>query len=356
MKNRLSKIRNTVLCIFIYFALLFSGLSFAADYEITKIINIGPAGGPMLGPIKWSPDGTKLSFFRDYNKTLYISDTLGNTQKITSLEISAARYEWLSNDEIIITLRDWNADYDRLVKVDIHNAYVTILKEFTGDINASLDDLKNSFDGPRKTVNGNVYYRTNTERPSLRHLRGAERISPIVIPEGVNLRNDVNKLPLTDYISKWGEDGLYLVNTNLTDSQKIAPKPYKHMPQYSPVLSHDQAYYVQGGTMYRFADSTYIVLDTIAQAQPPESYIAGFMDLSFNPQKTEILFSLVFESDEEELFQIGTYNFVTNDFTLIEPQGESLDYISPVYNDNGNKIAFLSGSNGYIIYRRMQNE
>ena len=63
----------------------------AGDYTIEKVVEIGPADWvPFLGPIRWSPDGTIISYFSQ--EYLMISDTLGNKRQVIRVDMRSEEH------------------------------------------------------------------------------------------------------------------------------------------------------------------------------------------------------------------------------------------------------------------------
>jgi len=260
-----------------------------------------------------------------------------------------------------MTLRDWKADYDRLVRVDINDSRVTMLKEFTGDIDASLEDLKNSFDGPRRTVNGRVYYRTNVERSSLANLRDTKRISPIVIPEDQFDNKKLDRFNDEDFILSRGEDGgIYRINIDLSDSLIIASK--KVHPNHLPIkISEDRTRYMIRDKICNLDNDRCIEILPFAEDIFSDSCGLGCISYSFNPKTPEVSFTLICEIIEKqhtyiETYYLCTFNYITNAITIIDYLIGMENCMYPAYASDGLKIAFLSEGNAYIIYRRWLNE
>lgn len=344
--NHKSIIALTMLLLFI------SCYCFAKDYNINKVIEVGQSDlAPISSPLKWSPDGTKLAYF--FNQSLYLSDTLGNSREITHFDLFAHRFEWLSDFEIVIHLQNYSSEplFHKLIKVDINRIELSILRQFTRRRGVRLDNDLNSFMGPFLTVEGRLYYRTNVIRATILDSVKKREPRPIVFPESdyptklQNLASDKN------HILSWGKDGLYMIKCDLSDSVRIAHKPYGYMP-FPPTLSPDRSYYAQGGTILRVIDSTYIVMDTIVKQFPPNTGATDFMYVSFNPIESEVLFNLVFhDADNYEVHRVGTFDYVTNEFTIIDTLIGMEGCRSPAYAAGGKKIAFLHDGKVHILYR-----
>ncbi|MCX6829683.1 MAG: hypothetical protein NT002_10445 [candidate division Zixibacteria bacterium] len=327
----------------------------AGDYTIEKVIEIGPADWvPFLWPIKWSPDGTKISYFsRGY---LMISDTLGNTRQVKNVDMLPFRYEWVSDKEIAITFKGrekGGAIPYRLSLLDIENGQETILEQF--DRNGVGDDsiMVTNFEGPFKTLEGTVCYNIAKRRyeGSGDYRKATDQKSTLVPIISRTKTTSSQKSMSNDHFVRWGTTGLYYVNADASDSVRIARKPYQDMT--GPLgINRDRTYILMGGTMQRLADSTYIVLDTILKQHPPKTVQCGFEFGSFNPSDHEILFQIACDDDKSyEVNQIGTYNYLNNRFVILDSLIGITNGTAPVYAPNGRSIAFLANNKVYIIIR-----
>lgn len=134
----------------------------AADLKSDRVVLVKSAGAnPITGPLKWSPDGTKLAVFDQ--RTLLVSNTLGNSLRIAEFYMQVHRYEWLSNSEIILNLilRSYDSvghysRANRLLRVDITDGGIEVLEEYV-----TKPSTPEPFDGPWLTHEGALYYRTN---------------------------------------------------------------------------------------------------------------------------------------------------------------------------------------------------
>ena len=77
-----------------------------------------------------------------------------------------------------------------------------------------------------------------------------------------------------------------------------------------------------------------------------------FLYYSFNPNYPEVLFNFIREGDDEnEIFGIGTYNYATNNFEVLDSLAGQPGGKAPACAPDGLKIAFLHQSRLYIVYR-----
>ncbi|MCX6830103.1 MAG: hypothetical protein NT002_12625 [candidate division Zixibacteria bacterium] len=316
----------------------------AGDYTIEKVIEIGPADWvPFLWPIKWSPDGTKISYF--YNGYLTISDTLGHSRQAWKANTYPHKYEWLSNDEIFMHQRflAGNRTIVRLSIIDINTGQERILVDNTpADSNMSaVQEVEVS--GPERTVEGNVYYIN-------------EKVAgkSAIIPQSKFAPADKASSASDNHILRWGDKGLYLVRADMQDSTRLSRKPYDYIP-LPPIISPDHKYIMVGGTIERIADSQYIVMDTCITNKPQKTVGCGFIFCSFNPKGNEILFQRGCDDGESYIVRsIGTFILETGRIQILDSIIHLTDCATPVYAPDGRKIAFQSNKKIYIIYRGLQ--
>jgi hypothetical protein len=343
--------RTIIVAVLIVFT-IFAGAVAAGGYKITKVIEVGPGWGPVVGPLKWSPDGDKLAYF---NKgALYVSDTLGNATEIASFGMAGYRYEWLNNEEVVVGLhsyRQGRISYDSIFIVGTSDRSLTTAAAYSGKPFSNPDAFIGLNDGPWLTVEGNVYYSTNIDPK-----KGALARGELVFPRGRYGQKGDTVIPTEDHIFSWGEDGLYLVRCDLKDSLKIAPRPYREI-HWLPALSPDKSRYILGGTIFRFADSTYVVLDTMLGEKPKGTLGCGFLDNAFNPRFPEVIFNVSCDDGVSyDVSRVGFYNIQSNELSFVDPLIGINQCELPAYNPDGRRLALCSQGKVYIIYRESIGE
>jgi hypothetical protein len=318
----------------------------ALDYEITKVVEIGPADWvPMQGPLKWSPDGQWLAYFHD--GWLMLSDTLGKSRKIWESEFGPHLMEWLSNEEIIV--REWDPGYGqtrhKISIIDLKTGGEEILLEETQPWKGAKKGQFNEYEGPRRTVEGNVYY-TIKKGDDIR----------AVLPRP---KSDMPEKSLSiedNHIVHWDKAAIYKVRCDFKDSIRLGPWPYYYIP-IAGELSPDAQYAIIGGTIEKLYDSTYIVLDTIIRNTSPNYIGCSFSFSSFNPHKSEVLFERGCDLNEYDWHSsIGTYDYMANKHFIIDSLIGIYNCLTPAYAPDGAKIAFLANCKAYIIYREFGRE
>jgi len=319
----------------------------AGEYEIVKTVKVGPCSSePMLGPFKWSPDGSRLAFFG--SKSLLLSDTLANSTTITEFSSYPHRFEWVNDNELCLHLQSSFAEdsvLNKLVLFDIENKTTTLLDEFWQyKFFPSRSEPLHEFDGPRVTLEGNLYYtHTTINRASSADGKTNER-RLIKADKDASLENN--------HVLCWGDDGLYRVNLLWADSVRIAPKPYRYIP-FTPVLNHDGTLALLGETLIELKDSTAYNYYWKVRPEPDSGVYCGLAYVSFNPRSEEILFQLACDNGDKTIADsIGVYNYLTTEMTIFSPPDGNDRCWTPVYAPDGNKIAFWSDGNLYIMYRR----
>jgi hypothetical protein len=332
--------------------------SSAQDFKIEKVVEIGPADWvPLLWPIKWSPDGTKISYF---NKGyLMISDTLGNSHQVMKVDMMPFRYEWVSNEEIAITFKGQEkagAIPYKLSLFNIDNASETVLEQFLRNGSSNDSIIVSDFNGPFRTVEGAVIYQISKSPVSgsgeYRSFTPSA-LRSIMIQSRLK-SNSVSSSSSANHIARWGTSGLYLVNADGSDSTRIAAKPYDNMNE-SPSINPDRSYIIMGGTMLRLVDSTYIILDTMIKEQPVNTTQCGFTFSTLNPSYNEVLFQLTCDDEiSYEINRIGTFNYSTNKLFILDSIPSLTNSVAPVYSPDGANIAVLANYKACLIIRRVR--
>ncbi|MEW6050378.1 MAG: hypothetical protein AB1644_04870 [Candidatus Zixiibacteriota bacterium] len=321
------------------------------SYEITKVIEVGPANGlPVVRPLNWSPDGSQLAYF--HNGSLRVSDTLGTSRVIVTLDIAPFRAEWLSGRELLIHTKKQlpgDTELNRIVCVEIDSSRTRTVREYKRTPGARPEDQPESFSGPFRSLEGVVFYRTNViQATTRRHSRDRERV--VLETDVTKKGTDASALAENHFVD-WGQDGLYKISCDLRDSVRLAraAAPNRVFP---PTVDKPLTYYLDGGVLCRFADSTFIVLDTIPKEFPPLTGAVACMHGSFNPSAPEILFTLIFhDADEYEIFNVATFNYATNVLTVVDDLIDMHGCNSPTYAPDGMKIAFLCSGKVIIVFR-----
>lgn len=305
-----------------------------------KLIEIGPADWePMDKPLKWSPTGAMLSYFND--DFLMISDTLGNNHRVDSIDLKPYRYEWLSDDQIIVNLRALRGNIDtmKIVIIDANSGDESILAGDADDIYDVGTAEDSNFLGPFLTVQGNAYY-----------LSEMGDFNEVVMPPSEFKTGSKATTPADNQILRHGEGGLYLVKADGSDSTRIDIAGSRNASNF--LLSSDRAYLFIDGIIIRLADSTRILLDTIVRDAPPQSEGCGIIYPTFSPASSEILFQIGCDNDHSWLDNsIAIFNYASGKLTMLDSLTGINNCTAPSISPDGRKIVFLADGNAYILYR-----
>jgi hypothetical protein len=332
--------------------------SSAQDFKIEKVVEIGPADWvPFLGPIKWSPDGTKISYFsKGY---LMISDTLGNSHQVMKVDMMPFRYEWVSNEEIAITFKgqgNGGAIPYKLSLFNINNASETVLEQFMR--NGSGDDsvIVSDFNGPYRTVEGAVYY--HIAKSAVVGDGDYRSFSPSnlkAVPIQSELKTATKSSSLAgNHLVRWGNNGLFKINCETNDSVVILANFHPPVP-LDPALKSDLTLMMYRNTIYSLTDSSSINLQEFIEPYPIGTKGCGMVFQSFNPIFNEVLFQIGCDDGVSyEVNRIGTFNYVTNRFSVLDSNPALVNCIAPVFSPNGVNIAVLANYKACIVIRGAQ--
>lgn len=335
---------------FLTLALIIASTSLAGGYKITDVIEVGPAAWvPYLGPLKWSPDGTKLAYFA--NEYLMVSDTLGSSRAVMALDMYPYRCAWISNTEMAIRLashRGRGATHYKMIVVDVNTGLSTVLLECDRTDTSLREAGTVYFEGPFVTLEGNAYYNVRTNSGDDKAPGNFQSVFFEPDEEGSKSEN---------HIVRWQSDGLYKTTLDGTESTLIVENTASYKSPFTAV-SPDMQWVLSGGVLFSAAGADHIVLDTIDYEQPPLTYGCGFVYSSFNPQNTEILFQLTCEGTrpsgaEFEVDRVGIFDYTTYRFTLLDTLVGLHQCTTPVYGPDGRRIALLSDDKAYIVVREV---
>ena len=337
--------------------LMFSDTTMSADYEITKVIEVGPCTGePSLTPLRWSPDGKYVAYF--LNGTLMLSDSLGNSSAITKLDYSPRMFEWLSNNELIINifkrLSESVVDY-KLIQVDVITKEVLTLRTYERKRGPRMTDQEESFDGPWLTAEGHLYVRTNVIRSTNKPAGKGYLNERVAFFESKYSDAEVENLERNDNIVFWEHDGIYLSKADFGQVKMLGSRE-KHPIKMPIIINSDLTYYMVHWLICRISDSSCTNILIHIKKHPVEKFLAGPIYYSFNPKMPEVLIGFVYALDEfNEIWRMGTFNYNDLSFTMLDDEINMFGCRAPAYSPDGLKIAFISPNNSLcILYRKMK--
>ena len=326
-----------------------------AGYKVTRVVEVGPAVGLACGgAVKWSPDGTRVAYFA--NNYLMVSDTLGNSRQVAPISsgLYPMRAEWVSDNEFAVNLGDrLNTDSAlyRLVVYNVLEGSERLVQE-CWRTPWSLLPGHTGYDGPYLTAEGNAYY-----------------IDIVIsgLEEGTfedRLRSSVfttTKLPLSsskaaylqsNHLQVWGEDGLYLVDWSGGDSIRLCEDRATNALRMGTAVSADRSWIFRRGRLINRITPDTIDVASFAGEPPPNTEGCGFLSITFNPNGEELLFEHFCEGGETYVVnRIATFDYSTNEFTLLDTLTGIQGGTFPVYAPDGRMIAFFAQNKAYIIWR-----
>jgi hypothetical protein len=313
----------------------------SSAYEITKVIAVDSADSrPAKEAARWSPDGTQLAYFKQGR--LMLSDTLGNVRQVTTERFGVHLYEWLSDSEIVLTDRQFPGDRSsifKVVHVNLESGQATVLDKCV--LGFGPQKTSWSLNGPYRSIRGNVYY-TREEN----EIQTPKFVAPAVATSQREVQSQSQ-----DHIFRWSGDDLYEIAADSKDSTRLYQKPA--IRGFSGgLLSPKRDYIVSCGTLFRLEDSKVVVLDTMIGEKPAGTEECGVIFEVFNPVFPEFIFEISCDGGEDHIVdRIGTYNYNTGVFTILNPLVQLTEGASPTCSPDGKKLAFLSQGRVYIVYR-----
>lgn len=332
------KTKRSISIVVVTFALIaFS--SYASEIGSRDIIKVGPIFATSShDPAKWSPDGTMLGYFN--NNVFLTADTLGYSREIAKIDLAPFKFEWISNSSVLAHLRQqtgYNTISHKLVKIDLADGLISSVVQFANIMHQkdNLDQMV--LNGPYKTFEGSTYYEYGS----------AAKNNIVVVRD--NAGGDKSTI---EHVIRTGEDAIYLVNTDQSDSIKISNKPYKPYLPVPIVVSPDTQYAVTGGCLIRLKDDVLILLDTLIGDVPEGTDGCGFGNVAFNPNRPEVLFRRTCDNGHDYLVRtIGVYDYSTGEYEFIAAGTDLNNCNCPMYSPNGQRISFISDGHLYFIKR-----
>ena len=330
--------------------MLLAGISSAKEFEITDVIEVGPATLAPSSPVMWSLDGSKIAYFN--GKTLMISDTLGKTTKITTFDLSAHRFEWLSDNEIIIRLIEEGVmpRISQLINIDILTGETNLLGQFTDSLGRRFTSDPKSFSSPVRSLEGHVYYRTNVIHANVYGEKAADKFEPIVFPESKYEKNR-NIVPNENHYLSWNDNGLNKISCDLLDTTLILTDKLSSVA-VSTAINQDEKYVIRDGYLFSFIDSLVRNINDMIEPYPPDMIYPHAYNPKFNPNYDEVIFDAFYQDmDENETSRLGIYEINSNRVKILGDQYGLIDCWRPVYSPEGDKIAAICDLKLFIIYR-----
>jgi len=333
-------------CISVALSLLIlsTNASFALDYVIKEVIEIGEADFvPFLGPVKWSPDGSQLAFIK--NGILKISDTLGNVREVGKLDMAPHSFDWVSENQIAVSMRAYpgpsiNTE-EKLVLMDTQTGRITSVHEFTTSPGYRKEPGKTTSSGPYKTAEGSNYYLFTTYN---------SKSGNTVVEKRAFSQNKSESIK-NDHILNWGDDGLYMVTLDGRDSVRLTEKPTKNIigPTY---INKERTHILMRNLIISLVDSSRISLRSKIGPPAPNTVVCGTAWYSFNPVVSEVLFTITCDDGDNYIVnRLGLYDFKRDSLTVIDSAVGISHCEFGEYSPKGNDVAFFANGKVYILNR-----
>ena len=308
---------------------------FAQQPHITDVIKVCEFSARPFGrAVKWSPDGSRIAFFKD--GSLCTADTLGRLLEIKKLDLNIREFEWLDTQRICLaqSLEEKGAVSQFRVSVVDLNGVETLLES------AKLERPKRpSFGGPIRTPAGHVYYRPDQSlRNGVVVLSSPGKSQPASPGEIFELRL------VNDTLYKRAIDGSSpLVLTTGKMSSPVAS------PDFTKVVYKN---YPGDALILNIATGQTTTIEKPELPVPEKATHSGIIDYKFHQRNDLVTYSVTFE-DGHEVYgnTVCVYDSRRNlswPLTEIAHYGDARSLtISP----DGDLVTFLAGDRGLYMAR-----
>ena len=303
------------------------------------LINVGKCDGAFV-PIKWSPDGSRIAFFRDGK--IVLCDTLGAQRTLQARTFRVRVFDWIDNDELLIydalALNRDSVVYE-LLRVQLHNETISSLdvyRRYLHGIVSGRADVGAPL--PHRTTEGLLYY--------IKHVAGGD---PQTVYPGnqatVDSRSSRALPSARQTVLRALTDGLYLVSLDQKDTTLVYSRPIKNS-----IINRFHTYIMAGGTIIRLRDGRQTVLDTMFTGLPDSTYGCGIGRISFAPSRDMVAFTRFCDDGHNyEVSQAGLYDISTDKLILLDDMTGSSNCRAPSVSATGHHVALRCGAFAYIL-------
>jgi hypothetical protein len=306
----------------------------SSDYQVSQVIVIGPGpAGPLFRPIKWSPDGSKIAYFK--GQILMVADTLGDSREILTIDYVARHSEWTSDTTVVFVQREYCNSRPRRFRLSVVslNGVETILE----DESVATSD-KPSFSIPRKTPSGVVYYFSD--------VAGANNLH-VLTGTSVKERACLAKHHYVESV----DSTLYKISLDGTDTTSAVLGRLKGV-----VVNNDYRLVMSkaGYDAFSLYDLETPTVDTVVvpELDVPDGVYCGLGTYEFSPVRNLILFSITCDDGHSAYKDvIYLYDYDEKRFVLLSPLTDSRHESSPFFSPNGTYFSFVAGGKGVCIAR-----
>lgn len=325
---------RVILYLSVIFSLFVGGASYALDFEITEVIEVGPAGGgPMYRPVRWSPDGSMIAYFRGH--TLMVADTLGSSREIITIDYQGRDFEWVNDSEIVFAQRPVKAQDGktfRLSSVTLSGVETVLEEESTSRFG------RPAFHGPSITPSGVVYYTRIQDSDSTITILSRTGAGGMVSPSG-------------HYMLKKIGPNLAKVSLDKQETEVIIENRWG-----GAVASSDFRYVAVDGAageilLHNLNQGTVDTVSALAPSQPSGIY-CGTVTCDFNRVYQLIAYYTTCDSHYDQVGNyINFYDLADKRGHLVSPLVTSEGEKWPAFSPNGRFLSFLASGLGVCIAR-----
>lgn len=317
----------------------------AGEFNVKRVIPVGPVSAKLTGSAKWSPNGHNICFFD--TEGLRVADTNGKCSPVSFVDGLPRKFEWQSDSEILVSVIKDSGETRRqtLECINVNSKGTVIVERIEGPRHvATRQDRENLIDGPRLTAKGQLYY--------IKQRNGQKTI---VYPHERPPLNAASQNQ-DDYILRWDlqSDGLYRVSCNLKDSVKLMERPQPRGVLMSPpVLSPNGDLLAYYNTLRSIATGEILPLPSLLDSMPTGADGCGFSEPIFDPlDGNNCFWSLSCDDGHRIISEItAIVNFDQRSLVPLDRLIGISGCQSPQFSPDGTKLSVRANNRIYIVFR-----
>ena len=311
------------------------------DYQVIVV------GAGDHGACKWSPDGTKLAFFRD--KTLCISDTLGQVTQVADIQYRPSRFDWI-DDSLLAVLQGERLPADSIAAGKPQHCLLSEIR----------------LDGQVKTLHEETVYQPTQQSMDLEKAVGGTLYIKKRISRGVYKREILPEYSVGSLKTRASADftlgiydaGIYRIDLTTGDSTLLLKNDNFYVPYtanaYAALNYGRDLLLVSHGRLVPLnrLDTLPLNLEQYLCAIPEGLAGCGFTDFYFCPQSNFLVFVEGCDDGVNKVIgHICSFDYDTRTFIRYPSLTGSDQELRPVLSSDCRHMAILSGSKGICIIK-----